>query len=140
MRLSEFGRIVARAWDDLPSHYPTVELDAFIVMPNHVHGIIVLTNNEENGTVGAGNVMAQMIGAGLSRPNGTTPALGSVVAYFKYQSTKQINVFQGTPGIRVWQRNYFERIIRDSRELEGVRWYIAKNPSRWDSDRDPRVL
>lgn len=129
MVLSEYGRIVQHTWDDLPNHYPHVELDAWIIMPNHVHGIIVLTD------VGAGHV-----GAGL-RPAPTTGKsprrhdLPEIVRAFKSFSAYRINRLRNSPGIPVWQRNYYEHIIRTERVLQAIRQYISDNPIRWHLDR-----
>jgi len=64
------------------------------------------------------------------------PTLGQVVAYFKYQSTKRINEIRSTPGAPIWQRNYYEHIIRDEHALQRIRDYIATNPLRWALDRE----
>ena len=123
MRLNEFGEIALAHWNQIPIHFPGVELDAFVVMPNHVHGVVIFTDN---------------VGAGQSRPYVSTPtgkpALGHVIRHFKYQSTMQINDKRGMPPIPIWQRNYFERIIRNSDEQERIRRYIIENPERWDED------
>ncbi|OGT98751.1 MAG: hypothetical protein A2X80_06045 [Geobacteraceae bacterium GWB2_52_12] len=70
---------------------------------------------------------------------GETPplrTLGQIIGYFKYQSTKQINQMRKNPGYPVWQRNYYERVIRDERELDAARKYIVENPIKWDLDRE----
>ena len=130
MRLNNFGEIIKSQWSQLERKYPDVKLNHFIIMPNHVHGIIVMTN------AGAGSPRPDGRGLGA----GTAPlqrlTLGHVIAYFKYQSTKQINVVRGIPGMSVWQRNYYERIIRDENDLGRVRQYITNNPILWDSDPD----
>ncbi len=120
MRLNTFGEIVQAVWFDLPHHYGHVQLDAFVVMPNHVHGIIVLT--------------ADPIGAGFKpAPTGRYP-LSEVVRAFKTFSARRINHMRGTPGVPVWQRNYYEHIIRNDRELNAIRRYIFDNPQHWYAD------
>ena len=129
MVLNEYGQIVREAWFDLPNHYAHVELDAFVVMPNHVHAIIVLT--------------ADPVGAGLKpapTPAAPTPAptrhpLSEIVRALKTFSARRINALRGTPGVPVWQRNYYEHIIRTERALNAIRRYIAENPLRWYLDR-----
>lgn len=116
MRLNELGSIITSCWHDLPSRYPHVSLDAFVVMPNHIHGII-------------------SAGAGLPRLS-PGPTLGNILGYFKYQSTKRINEFRKTPGAQLWQRNFFEHIIRDDNSLNRIREYITFNPQRWHLDRE----
>ena len=64
------------------------------------------------------------------------PTLGQIVAYFKYQSTKKINMLRNTQGRPVWQRNYYEHVIRDEKKLYAVRQYIRHNPLNWDKDED----
>jgi REP element-mobilizing transposase RayT len=121
MRLNEAGRIVEQCWAAIPSHFPDVVLDAFIVMPNHVHGIVIFTGK----TVGAKNV---------SPLPGTSKTIGSIVRGFKIGVTKW---FRGNCGIgEVWQRNYYEHIIRDDESLNRIREYIRNNPMRWAFDRE----
>ena len=184
--LSEAGHLVVTAWERLPLHYPHVRLDAFVVMPNHVHGIVVLDGvvgtgrsgasggRRETGEVGAGRSGASgsrreagQVGAGRSgasdgRPetgqvgaglraaptvarapiptSGGVPdprrhALPEIVRAFKAFSARAINLRRGTPGTPVWQRNYYERILRDERALAAVRRYIRENPAKWGDDR-----
>ncbi len=128
MRLNEFGGIVAWTWQDLPNHVPNVALDAFVLMPNHVHGIVVITD-----TVGAGSEPAPTEPA----PTNTKRyALPEIVRQFKTFSARRINKCRGTPGAAVWQRNYYERILRSEESLNQVRQYILDNPHRWAYDRE----
>lgn len=92
--------MVNECWERLPDHFAKVELDAFVVMPNHVHGIVIITN------VGAGSPRPAFEGAETAPLR--QPTLGQIVAYFKYQSTQRINRIRGTPGLPLWQRNYYE--------------------------------
>ena len=128
MQLNELGQVVQDWWDKIPTHFSGVELDAFVVMPNHVHGIVILTEN---------------LGSGGPRPYEQTAiqkrTLGHVVAYFKYQSTKQIHEKRVTPIARIWQRDYFDRILRTELRLNRIRRYIAANPSRWKFDPENRI-
>jgi REP element-mobilizing transposase RayT len=124
----------------------------FVVMPNHVHGIVWLPAKR--------NVVLHPTGVGVQRPSqpissqsrgklrfrerslgrGAAPlpragSLGAVVRAFKASAALRINVLHGTPGLRIWQRGYFERVIRTESELERVREYIADNPRKWREDR-----
>jgi len=122
-RLTEAGRIVDAAWRDLPNHYPGLALDAFVIMPNHVHAIIQL----------------QAVGAGFKPA--PTPAerprpLSEIVRAFKSFSSRRINENRGTSGLPVWQRNYYEHVVRDDESLDRIRCYIVHNPARWAVDRD----
>ena len=125
--LSESGRIAEDLWRRIPEHFAHVELDPMVVMPNHVHGIIILNEPRRGGVTSP-----------LRR---TPPTLGQVVAYFKYQSTKAINAKRGTPGEKFWQRSYYDHIIRDNADLFRIRKYISSNPLRWSVDeQNPRNL
>lgn len=118
VRLGPAGRIVAETWQWLGSHYPGVDVDAWIVMPNHLHGIL-------------------WIDAGRRDSQGApSKGLGQLIGAFKTVSTQQINVDRGTPAARVWQRNYFEHVIRTEASLVHIRRYIAENPARWEIDRE----
>ena len=142
--LNDGGRIIQAAWDELPDHYPGVECDAFIVMPNHVHGIIVLVKDggiRGNG-VGAGLKPAQSglrptiaPRAGL-KPAPTQHGLPEIIRAFKTFSGRRINALRNTTGVPVWQRNYYEHIIRGESELTRIREYIANNPMQWELDRE----
>ncbi len=137
IELNRFGESVDKCWNDLPQHYPHVELDEFVIMPNHVHGIIAL---KEEDNVGAGLRPARIKRAGL-RP-APTPAptkhhgLSEIVRAFKSFSSRHINKIRQTPGTRVWQRDYFERVVRDEEELYNIRQYIIDNPINWATDKE----
>ena len=119
MILNEYGRIVLSCWNDLPNHYSHVRLDAFQIMPNHVHGIIFI------------------VGAGFKPAPTPTKRHGlpEIVRGFKTFSARRINESRRTPGVSIWQRNYYDRIIRDD-ELNRIREYIIYNPLKWDLDND----
>jgi len=138
--LNPIGQITQEVWEGLPNHYEHVQVDAFVVMPNHVHGIIVLTAD-----VGAGLKPAPTTGLGRTPPGlgpartGDTPrrhGLPEIVRAFKTFSARHINALRHTPGQPVWQRNYYEHIIRDEDALNRIRQYIAENPLRWAHDRE----
>jgi REP element-mobilizing transposase RayT len=154
VRLNPCGMAVLEAWDALPAHYPHVLLDAFIVMPNHMHGIIlfddradvlvgadVTTRTSDAKSVGAGFKPAPtsggIVGSGAGlKPAPTRRALPEIVRAFKTFSAKRINGLRATPGAPVWQRNYYEHVVRDERALNRIRQYIAENPARWADDQD----
>lgn len=123
--------MVYSCWQELPARYPTIELDYFTVMPNHIHGIILV------------------VGAGFPRPGipfrpvgGETPplqknfSLSTIIGYFKHQSTKQHNELGQTLGAKVWQRGFYDHIIRDDDSLNRIRAYIETNTLRWQFDRE----
>ncbi|HDL16306.1 MAG TPA: transposase [Rhizobiales bacterium] len=140
MRLNAAGEMVLAEWGALSDRFPTVELDAFIVMPNHIHGVIVITCD---GNVGAGLVPAPHV-SGADTNRATTrvaPTLGNVVGAFKSLTTvlyargvKQ----SGWPAFagRLWQRNYYEHVIRGEVSLNRIRQYILDNPAQWAFDRE----
>ncbi len=103
----------------------------FVVMPNHIHGIIRIVD-VPSGPVGAQRRCAP---TNEKRPHVKPGSLGAIVRSFKSAVTKRINLLRGTPGARVWQRNYYEHIIRTERALDAIRRYIAHNPIRWHLDR-----
>ncbi len=132
MQLNELGRIAIEWWNKIQQHYSSVKTDDYVIMPNHLHGIITLK------PVGARsprpNNTSPSVGARSPRPK-DPPSLGKIVAYFKYQSTKHINQKHNTPGTRIWQRNYHDHIIRDDNDLQRLRQYIQNNPMKWELDK-----
>ena len=119
--LSDAGRVVQTVWEGLPTSHPGVRIDQFVVMPNHVHGIIWL----ERDCVEADRVGARFI-APLS--------LGGLVRAFKARCARAIGQAWGRTGLARWQRNYHDRIVRDEAELDWIRRYIVENPFNWASD------
>jgi len=143
MERSHIGGIVQRCWDAIPAHMPMVELDEFIVMPNHVHGIIVIAEGAAiPEPVRAGNFPPPRTMDGPPPdPGGKMPtmqrgSLGHIIQTFKAAVSRQVVkeglVERGTP---IWQRGYYERIIRDAAEHDRIAQYIADNPANWDNDR-----
>ncbi len=147
MDRSHIGDIVQRCWDAIPAHMPMVELDEFIVMPDHVHGIILITRHPDAGVaiderVGAGNFPPPRTMDGPPPdPGGNMPtmqrgSLGHIIQTFKAAVSRQVVkeglVERGTP---IWQRGYYERIIRDAAEHDRIAQYIAENPVNWPTDR-----
>ena len=120
--LNEFSKIVIDVWQNIPIHFQNIEIDAYVVMPNHFHGIIVIEKNVEITTTKERSW------------NESKPMLARVVAYFKYTTTKSINTARQTAGVKVWQRNYYEHIIRSENSLNRLREYIANNPQQWETD------
>jgi len=138
MRLSSAGRVASQCWREIPKHFPTVTLDVSVVMPDHVHGIIVIGKSSDQRNVGAQHAAPLHSPA---RALSTRPAslrvhagsLGAIVRAFKSATTERINERDGTPGKQVWQGNYFDRVIRSDDELYRARRYILTNPDRWSN-------
>jgi len=123
MRLNAHGEIVKAEWLRTAEIRPEVELDGFMVMPNHLHGIVVVSGR-------GARPCAPTTGPLFRRPR----SLGSLVAGFKSASTKRINAVRAAAGSAVWQRNYHDRIVRNKRELRAIRQYIRRNPAHWPDD------
>ena len=126
MTLSPFGQIVRDAWAWLESQYPTIQLDEFCIMPNHLHGILFIGEQTSRVETNPGR------GGSRTAPTGKT--LGGLIGAFKTVSTKQVNLLRNTPGVPLWQRNYYEHIIRDEAGLSNARAYIRANPLEWIMD------
>jgi len=133
MNLNQYGKIIENVWESLPKHHP-VELDAFQIMPNHVHFILHIVSGARPMITGA----SQLFDTGASRraPTGT---LGFIVGMFKTECSKQINKLRNTPGKKIFQRNYYEHIIHNESDLNKIREYIINNPLMWDRDRNNPV-
>ena len=121
---NDAGRWVQTAWDALPDRFAGLELGDFVVMPNHIHGIIVL--------VGAGLALPQR-GAASRGAASSAPTLGEVVRAFKSISALKVNRALSRSG-SFWQRNYYEHVIRDMGEWERIQAYIIANPANWADD------
>ena len=128
IHLNGIGRIVKECWDDLPSHFPGVISDEFIVMPNHIHGIVEIPDNRRGTACRAPTTGGERFGHPVAG------SLATIVRSFKSAATKSINQLRWTPGIPVWQRNYYEHIIRDEKAVNRIRQYILDNPAKWDED------
>jgi len=142
--------VAETAWQDIPRHFPRVALDKWVVMPNHVHGIIWIADDDGRGEAFPGGPVSAEgdcaketpcsanSSAGnaspLHQPRLAVGSLGAIVGNFKSVSARQINQVRHSPGTSVWQRNYWERIIRNERELRAVQQYILDNPAHWPED------
>ena len=122
IQLYRYGRVVDKCWKWLAEQYDYVQLDGYVVMPNHLHGIIIIRR-----------------GGSRTAPTGNTQTykpLSRIIGAFKTVSTKKINIIRNTPGHKLWQRNYYEHIIRNEEELNHIRQYIAENPINWKTDEE----
>ncbi len=128
MRLSEAGRIVASCWKEIPAHFPNTRCDVFQIMPNHVHGIIEIRNSVR-AQHAAPLQGQQQIKVGRPVPG----SLGAIVRSFKSAVTKCIHE-RGVSRGKIWQRNYYDRIIRTDVEYYFVERYIRLNPLLWHLD------
>jgi len=140
MELNELGKIVEQNWNEIPNHYPDAKIDEYIIMPNHIHGIIIF-----EGDVGAIRELPLQkdrddgVGAIRELPlqiQRRKMLLPKIIGYFKMNSAKQINIIHQKTGNPVWQRNYYEHIIRNEEELNRIREYIIDNPKNWENDEE----
>jgi len=129
MILNSAGEAVRAAWFGLPRRFPSVVLREFIVMPNHLHAILGLTQPIRAIARGAASSAPT-----AGRPGVPYPALGKIIRAFKSLSAIQVNRALGQAGRSVWQRNYYERVIRPGKEYGQIRKYMLENPLRWDED------
>jgi REP element-mobilizing transposase RayT len=110
VRLLRIGSIVLEHWQSIPSRHDGITLDEFVIMPNHIHGILVLETQ--------------------SHP------LPGVIGSFKSLSTKAVNAVSRQPNDRLWQRSYHEHVIRSEEAQNRIREYIENNPMKWHLDRE----
>lgn len=146
MRLNNGGTIAQACWVKVPAHFSHIALDVFVVMPNHVHGILSIADRADR-NVGAGSLRPCALDGASSgvqietkgaetAPLQRKPTLGQTVAYFTYESAKRINAARGTPGAPVWQRNYYEHVVRNAETLTHIREYMLNNPLHWALDQE----
>ena len=125
MRENVLGRLARAQWMEIPREFAATELDAFVVMPNHLHGMIrlhrqVAAAEEQRKPAEFGN-----------------PQRGSIswmVRAFKARTTREARLVLNRPELTVWQRNYFERVVRNGKEYDDAYRYICENPRNWDQD------
>ncbi|MCL4535111.1 MAG: transposase [Bacteroidetes bacterium] len=156
---SQAGAMVAQAWSDLPLRFPWIRLDAFVVMPNHIHGVIFIERQDRARAIGKGERdlhsssayasgpsdgkhRSNQAGDCTAWPRGTSEgSLGRIIQAFKSLTTREYII-----GVRdrrwppflgkLWQRNYYEHIVRGEDELDRIRHYIDDNPLKWQIDQD----
>ncbi len=139
MVLNQYGAIVAETYQWLCQRYPYLYSDEWIVMPNHFHAIMVITDQPR--------MDADQPRRGVSRNaptineqynvnviNKQRKPLGRLIGAFKTVSTKKINILRDAPGTTIWQRNYYEHIIRNQDAMDKIRQYIINNPVSWEID------
>jgi REP element-mobilizing transposase RayT len=130
--LNDAGKMIHAVWNEMPIHYPGLEIGEFVVMPNHIHGIVVIGTAVGATPCGCPGEPGQAVTGRLS--------LGDIVHRFKTMTTKRYadgvkqsgwQPFEG----RLWQRNYWEHVVRNESELNRIREYINENPNAWEDDR-----
>jgi REP element-mobilizing transposase RayT len=132
MVLNDAGQLAEGCWMAIPDHFPQVKLDAFVIMPNHVHGIVVI--HDRWGTACRAPTYRAPTVEQFGRP--VAGSIPTIIRSFKSAATKRINEIHNVPGVKLWQRNFYEHIIRNDNELDRIRQYIANNPLQWEMDRE----
>jgi putative transposase len=129
MRLNDLGTLAEDCWLAIPEHFPMTQMDAYVIMPNHMHGIVVIDDDADHckGTACRAPTMEQ-----FGQP--TPGSLPTIVRSFKSAVTRLFNEKDTLASQRLWQRNYYEHIIRDDESLNRIREYIATNPLHWEFD------
>ncbi len=169
VELSDVGQIVSEQWFELKNRYPRIELDQFIVMPNHIHGIIIINAEQAEQSPApttectrCTNTRAEQSPAPTTEcnrgtdtraeqsPTPTTectrgtdtqveqspaPTIGAIICAYKSITTRLANKKHNAPGRIIWQRNYYDHVIRDESDLLNIRQYIQDNPFKWEEDK-----
>ncbi|HXX35432.1 MAG TPA: transposase [Thermodesulfobacteriota bacterium] len=132
MELNIFGEIAEDLWTEIPGHFGYVRVDEFAVMPNHVHGVLII----ERDLVGNAYMRSHQGNASMhSLHDKTKMLLSKVVQQYKASVTRRINS-SGTDDRFVWQKSFYDHIVRSEKSLGLIREYIQNNLLKWDSDRE----
>jgi len=135
--LSPIGKIVEECWRDIPEHFPNVKLDEWVVMPNHLHGIVVIKYPKDFDPDRKGTACCAPTSLAADYENFGKPVAGSlatIIRSLKSAVTKRVNEASTNRDSPVWQRNYYEHVIRTEESLNKIRNYIWENPIHWWSD------
>lgn len=135
MHLNNVGEIIDKYWKEIPHHFLNVTLDEFVVMPNHLHGIIIINARLENETnhVDTLHCNVSTNNKFMSKISPKSGSLSTILRSFKSICTKEINK-QFPELVFGWQSRFYDRIIRDEREFERIKQYILNNPQNWEKD------
>ncbi len=128
--LSSVGAIACKYWKEIPNHFQHADVDVFIIMPNHIHGLIKIHSSDDD-------VAAEHVQPRNAFQHITKGSIGSIIRQYKASVTRWCN--QNEYNNFRWQRNYYERIVRNEKELNKIREYIISNPLKWRFDRDNQL-
>lgn len=145
MMLNDYGKVVEREWLRTTQIRTDIELDEFVIMPNHMHGIFVIVESHVGTRAHSCAPLHKSLHNPLHIQSPQTQhvcvpvqrkprSLSSFLAGFKSTVTKQVNELRGTPYAPLWQRNYYEHVIRNENDLHEIREYIVNNPLKWELD------
>ncbi len=126
MVLNDIGLTIHREWSKTPLLRSNVKLDVFVVMPNHIHGIVLIS----------GAARGESPSVPTTNFRSPSQTIGAIIRGFKSAATKQINIIRSSPGTKLWQRNFYERVICNEGELSLMRQYIVENPAQWEFDKE----
>jgi len=129
--LNEYGRIAEKEWIKTSEIRSNIHLDVFVIMPNHIHGIIRI-NGDPVGAYCNTPLSPNMNQSSFKSPSNN---IGAIIRGYKSSVTKQINILRNKPGVPVWQRNYYGHIIRDKKSYHQISEYIQTNPLKWRDDK-----
>ena len=132
MQLNQYGKIVLLTWNDLINHVANIELGEFVIMPNHVHGIVTIV---EPPNLTYEKPEGDLPGLKIAKTHLPQTPVSEIVRQFKTFSAMRINNLRKMRGTAVWQRDYYERVIRTEREYMKYANYIHNNPFQWENDR-----
>ncbi|MBL8097575.1 MAG: transposase [Anaerolineales bacterium] len=141
MKLSKFGLVASQQWEKLIKRFPNIELGAFVIMPNHSHGIIQIVEREvqRRDTASRFNDQNDESSRRVPTERFQKPVAGSIptiIRSYKSAVAYRINLMRNNKDTSVWQRNYYEHVIRNEKELELITKYIEYNPMNWQLDHD----
>ena len=132
MIMNNIGKLVFEFWKNIPKHFLHVDLDKYVVMPNHLHGLLILLDNCRD--------TACRVPTLEHFGNPVFCSLPTVVRSFKSAVTKHVNILHNTPGKSFWHPRYYEHVVRNKKELTSIREYIITNPTRWAFDHENPCL
>jgi REP element-mobilizing transposase RayT len=143
MKLNLLGQFAYNQWKQIPQRFENVELNEFVIMPNHIHGIIVIVSGRGEGLENSHNFPPKSTFSNpsplqdhsTSRFNGTVPgSIGAIIQNFKSGTSRKINAMPDMKNVKIWQINYYDHIIRDREDYDRIVEYIRDNPSNWEKD------
>ena len=131
LELRTIGKIVNDVWKSIPLHFPQASVDHFVIMPNHIHGIITIVGARHK--VSSLRRQAVPLLERFGKP--TSGSIPTIIRSFKSEATRRVNIMRKSPGVKLWLRNYYEHVIRDEQGFQSIVEYILANPQNWHDDK-----
>ena len=136
LTISPIGYLVIESWANIPLHFPNVILDEFVLMPNHLHGILQIADQKDRGAI---RPLASANPEAFGKP--VPQSIPTIIRSFKSIVSRRVIDKGLGVGLPVWQRNYYEHVIRTESDLNNIRLYISENPQKWSEDpENPAVM